>query len=455
MTDDDVRALIDERARRAEVSALELAEAFLARLEVRLDLHPMITLTPELALAQASAADVARSRGRALPLDGLPLVIKDIVDIAGVPTTVGSRLFADRVASSDAEVTTRIRAAGGVILGKANLHELAFGATSANETFGAVVNPSAPDRIPGGSSGGSGAAVAADLCVAAIGSDTGGSVRLPASLCGISGLRPTFGAVSNHGVQPVSVSLDTVGPLARSVADARKLLASIAGFDSRDHASCDQVLDLTVNDSVNGLRVGVVESLVERSDQDIAAAVRAVATVLSESGVHLSPIEIDGWEHAVDACGLLIKAEALDVYRGALAETPELLEEGTRRRLALAADVDADALRKLRLEQTRFAEAVELALSGIDLLLLPTIPVDAPSAGGADTVDTTEAVVPYTHLLSFAHLPALSIPCGVTSTGAPVGAQLAAARWRDGLVLRAGAAVQKVTDWHRARPAAG
>ena len=268
-----------------------------------------------------------------------------------------------------------------MILGKANLHELAFGATSANETFGAVVNPAAPDRIPGGSSGGSGAAVAADLCVAAIGTDTGGSVRLPASLCGVSGLRPTFGAVSNRGVQPVSSSLDTVGPLARSVTDVRALLASIAGFDSRDPASCERVLDLTLNDSVKGLRVGVVESLVERSDPDIAAAVRAVAAVLSESGAHLSPIEIDGWEQAVDACGLLIKAEALGVYREAVAETPELFEEGTRRRLALAADVDADALRDLRLEQSRFAETVELTLSGVDLLLLPTIPVDAPPAG--------------------------------------------------------------------------
>ena len=145
------------------------------------------------------------SRGRALPLDGMPLVVKDNVGIAGVPTTVGSRLFADRVASSDADsddADSRRRAA--VILGKANLHELAFGATSANETFGAVVNPAAPDRIPGGSSGGSGAAVAADLCIAAIGTDTGGSVRLPASLCGVSGLRPTFGAVSSRGVQPVS-----------------------------------------------------------------------------------------------------------------------------------------------------------------------------------------------------------------------------------------------------------
>jgi aspartyl-tRNA(Asn)/glutamyl-tRNA(Gln) amidotransferase subunit A len=455
VTGDDVRVLIDDPACRAEVSAAELAEALLTRLETRADLHAMITLTPELALAQAHAADAARARGRALPLDGMPLVIKDNVGIAGVPTTVGSRLFADRVASSDAEVTTRIRVAGGVILGKANLHELAFGATSANEMFGAVVNPAASDRIPGGSSGGSGAAVAADLCVAAIGTDTGGSVRLPASLCGVSGLRPTFGAVSNRGVQPVSSSLDTVGPLARSVTDVHALLASIAGFDSRDPSSCGRVLDLTLNDSVKGLRVGVVESLVERSDPDIAAAVRAVAAVLSEGGAHLSPIEIDGWQHAVDACGLLIKAEALGVYREAVTETPELFEEGTRRRLALAADVDADALRDLRLEQSRFAETVELTLAGVDLLLLPTIPVDAPPAGGADTVDTTAAVVPYTHLLSFAHVPALSIPCGVTSTGGPVGAQLAAARWHDGLVIRAGAALQAVTDWHRARPAFG
>ena len=455
MTDDDVLALIDDPARRADVAVVELAEALLARLEARAELHAMITLTPELALAQARAADAARGRDRALPLDGMPLVIKDNLGIAGVPTTVGSRLFADRIASADAEVTTRIHAAGGVILGTANLHELAFGATSANETFGAVVNPAAPDRIPGGSSGGSGAAVAADLCIGALGTDTGGSVRLPASLCGVSGLRPTFGAVSTHGVQPVSVSLDTVGPLARSVTDVRKLLASVAGFDSRDPASCDQVLDLTVDDAVEGLRVGVVESLVERSDQDIAAAVQTVAAVLSERGAHLSPIEIDGWEQAVDACGLLIKAEALGVYREAVAETPELFEDGTRRRLALATDVDADALRALRLEQSRFAETVELALSCVDVLLLPTIPVDAPPADGADTVDTTAAVASYTHLLSFAHLPSLSIPCGVTSTGAPIGAQLASTRWHDGLVLHAGAAVQAVTDWHRARPASG
>jgi aspartyl-tRNA(Asn)/glutamyl-tRNA(Gln) amidotransferase subunit A len=455
VTDDDVRALIDSPERRADVSAVALTAAFLDRLESYAGLRAMITLTPELALAQARAADSARSHGKPLPLDGMPIVVKDNVDVAGVRTTVGSRLFVDRVAVVDAALTERLRDAGAVILGKANLHELAFGGTSRNETFGAVVNPAAPDRIPGGSSGGSGAAVAADLCVAAIGSDTGGSVRLPASLCGISGLRPTFGAVSCRGVQPVSKSLDTVGPLARSVADVAALTGALVGHDPCDPRSADKVLDLTGGEPITGLGVGVIESLVERSHPEVATHLRSVAEVLQELGARLSVAEIPGWERAVAACGLLIKAEALEVYADAVAKTPELLEDGTRQRLALAAGVNADALRALRAEQVRFADTVEAAASEVDALLLPTIPVDAPAADGADTIETTAAIVLHTHPLSFAHLPALSIPCGVTSTGAPVGAQLAAARWRDGLVLRAGAAVQAMTDWHRRRPASG
>ena len=237
MTDDEIRALVDDPALRSEVPAVYLAEAFLERLEGAETMHAMTTLTPELALAQAREVDGRRSRGQRLPLDGMPIVIKDNVDVAGVPTTVGSRLFADRTPTEDARVTLRLREAGAVILGKANMHELAFGATSANEAYGAVVNPAAPDRIPGGSSGGSAAAVAADLCLAAIGTDTGGSVRLPASMCGVSGIRPTYGSVSNRGVQPVSASLDTVGALARAAADVRSLLAVIAGFDPADPTS--------------------------------------------------------------------------------------------------------------------------------------------------------------------------------------------------------------------------
>ena len=454
MTDDDVRALVDHPAMRRGVAAVELAEELLARLEqAQPRLHAMITITADLALDAARGVDERRSRSERLLLDGLPVVVKDNVDVAGVETTAGSRLFAGRVADADAEVTRRLRAAGAVILGKTNMHELAFGATSRNEAYGHVVNPAAPDRIPGGSSGGSGAAVAADLCLAAIGTDTGGSIRLPASLCGVSGLRPTYGAVSNRGVKPVSVSLDTVGPLARAVVDLRAVLAAFAGFDPSDPCSIDHALDLEDADRVRGMRVGVVDSLLERSDPAVAWCVRSVADVLGTLGASLSQVELSGWEAAVEACGQLIKAEALAVHREALATRPEQLEEGTRRRLALAADLSAADVDALRQERSRWTRTVEKTLADFDLLLLPTIPVEAPHARDADTVGTTAAVVPYTHLLSFAHVPALSLPCGATPAGAPVGAQLAAARWRDGLVLRAGAAVQAETDWHRGRAA--
>ncbi len=441
MTDDELRSLVDEAASRPGVPAVELTEACLDRLERAGPLHTMITITPELALAQAREVDERRRVGRRLPLDGMPIVLKDNIDVAGVPTTVGSRLFAERVVSEDADVTRRLRDAGAVILGKATMHELAFGATSANEAYGRVVNPAAPDRIPGGSSGGSGAAVAADLCVAAIGTDTGGSVRLPASLCGVSGHRPTYGAVSNRGVRPVSTSLDTVGPLARAVTDIASLLAVLAGSAR-----------LSTSAQIEGVRIGVVESLVQASDPGIASCFRAFVDVLDELDTSISTVELPGWEAAVDACSLLIRGEALAVYREALDTRPELLEEGTRRRLALAADLDEAALERLRDAQARWAEDMERSFDGLDLLVTPTIPVEAPLAAGADTVATTDTVVPYTFVFAFAHVPALSLPCGTSAGGAPVGVQLAAACGRDSLVLEMGAAVQDLTNWHRRRP---
>ena len=452
MTDADVRALIDDPIAREEVSAVELTLAFLNRLDGAGELHAMITITPELALSQARESDHRRGHGDRLPLDGLPIVLKDNVDVGGVRTTVGSRLFGDGVPSADAEVTRRLRGAGAVILGKANMHELAFGATSANETYGAVVNPLAPDRIPGGSSGGSGAAVAADLCVAAIGTDTGGSVRLPASLCGVSGLRPSYGAVSNRGVHPVSPTLDTVGPLARSAADVRDVLAVIAGFDADDPTSVDRALELSREVGARGLRIGIVETLVERSDDGVGRCVRDVAHALEGLGAVLASVDLPGWEAASEACGHLIRADARTRYAQVLTTRPALLEEGTRRRLARAAGHGADDRSALEEERRRWAHVVERVLAEVDLLLLPTIPVEPPLAQGADSVVTTDQVVPYTFLLALASVPSLSIPCGATAGGAPVGAQLAAARWRDGLVLQAAAAVQAETDWHRRRP---
>jgi aspartyl-tRNA(Asn)/glutamyl-tRNA(Gln) amidotransferase subunit A len=452
VTDDDVRALIDDPSRRGEVLAVEFAEALLERVDrLQPKLRALITVTADLALQDARRVDTHRGSGDRLALDGMPVVVKDNVDVAGAPTTVGSRLFAGRTPAVDAEVTRRLRAAGAVILGKANMHELAFGGTSRNETFGHVLNPAAPERIPGGSSGGSGAAVAADLCVASIGTDTGGSVRLPASLCGVSGLRPTFGAVSNRGVQPVSRSLDTVGPLARSAEDVYAMLEAIIGFDPHDPSSVDRRVDLAAAASVDGLRIGIVDSLFDASDPAVAACVRGAADAFRELGAALTSVELPDAADAVDVCGRLIKAEALAVYRDDLTNHPDLLEEGTRRRLSLAATTTAFDLAHLHAELRRWVDTMRAVFDVVDLLLLPTIPVEAPAAADADTVETTAAVIPHTHLLSLALIPSLSIPCGVSTGGAPVGAMLAARAWHDGLVLRAGAAFQSITDWHRRR----
>jgi aspartyl-tRNA(Asn)/glutamyl-tRNA(Gln) amidotransferase subunit A len=435
--------LVDAPSLRRAVSAVEAAQLFLERIDdEQPQLYAFITPTPELALDDARRVDHARTTGSRLPLDGMPIAVKDNVDVAGIRTTVGSRLFEGRVAERDAEVVRRLRAAGGVIVGKSNLHELAFGATSRNETFGYVVNPIAPDRIPGGSSGGSAAAVAADLCVVGIGTDTGGSVRLPASMCGVTGVRPTFRAVSCRGVQPVSRSLDTVGPLARSARDLAAVLAVVAGPDGLD--------DLDAG--VAGLRVGLLEELVDRSDAAVGAAVREVGAVLGDLGARLERLELSGVSAAAEACGQLIKAEAFAVYRDVLATTPYLLEEGTRRRLALG-DLPPAALGLARRELQIWMRRLRETFQFVDLVLLPTMPIDTPAADGADTVETTAAVVPYTHAVSLARCPSISLPCASTPSGAPVGAQLAAAWGADGLVLRVAAAVQAATDWHRRRPA--
>jgi aspartyl-tRNA(Asn)/glutamyl-tRNA(Gln) amidotransferase subunit A len=433
--------LVDDPALRRGLPAIETTHLFLERIdEQQPRLHAFITPTPELALEDARRVDRARSRGRRLPLDGIPIAVKDNIDVAGVRTTVGSRLFEDRVAERDAEVVRRLRAAGGVIVGKTNLHELAFGATSRNERFGHVINPVAPDRIPGGSSGGSAAAVAADLCVVALGTDTGGSIRLPASMCGVTGIRPTFGAVSCRGVQPVSRSLDTVGPLARSVRDLSAVLAVLAGRDELDDGGA----------GIAALRIGLVEELLDTSDATVAAAVRDVAAVLADLGARLERLDVPGVGAAAEACGQLIKAEALDVYRDALAGQPHLLEEGTRRRLALG-ELSATEVALARREMRIWTRTMRDVFERCDLLLLPTIPVETPAADGADTVATTEAVVPYTHAWSLARIPSISLPCGWAPSGAPVGAQLAGARGADGLVLRAARAIHTVTDWHLRR----
>jgi aspartyl-tRNA(Asn)/glutamyl-tRNA(Gln) amidotransferase subunit A len=458
VTDDEIRSAIDDPAARQDTTAVALTEAFLARIAVDGSrLRAMITVTDELALADARRVDEARARGARLPLDGMALVVKDNVDLAGVRTTIGSRQFADRIADEDAPVVERLRRAGAVTLGKANMHEVAFGATSLNHAFGAVVNPWDDGIIAGGSSGGSGAAVAADLCIGAIGTDTGGSVRIPASCCGVSGLRPTFGAVSTRGVFPVSWTLDTVGPLARAVDDVAALHAAMAGFDPDDPRSIERPLPKHVDEplSVAGLRVGIPHGFFfEQADAEIAAAVLAAADALVGLGARLVEIALPGAADAAAACGPIVWAEALAVHRDRLDSSPELFEDGTRRRLALARSLTAVDLALLQQRMFDWQRTIRRVFESADVLLTPTLPVAPPAVEEAETIATTARVVPFTFPFSLARTPALSLPCGFTEGGHPIGLQLVAPWWRDELVLGVGAAYQRSTDWHRRRPPA-
>ena len=235
MNDADLRTLIDAPERRGEASALELTDAILDRIDGHRELGAYISVTAERARDAAREADQRRARGDSLgPLDGIPVALKDNIDLAGIPATAGSAWFRDRVPRRDAVVARRLRSAGAVIVGKTNMHELAFGATNDNPHFGTCANAWDAARIPGGSSGGSGAALGADLCLAALGTDTGGSVRIPAALNGVTALRPTYGSVSNRGVLPITPSLDTVGAMARSAFDTATVARAIAGYDRHD-----------------------------------------------------------------------------------------------------------------------------------------------------------------------------------------------------------------------------
>jgi aspartyl-tRNA(Asn)/glutamyl-tRNA(Gln) amidotransferase subunit A len=455
VTDQEFARLVDRPDERAEVSAVELAEACLERIgREQRRLGAFVTVTEELALAGARDVDTARARGERPPLDGLPLAVKDNIDVGGVRTTVGSRAFADRVAAEDAEVVRRLRAAGAVVLGKANMHELAFGSTCRNEAYGAVVNPWDPSRIPGGSSGGSGVALAADLCFAALGTDTGGSIRLPAAINGVAGLRSTYGAVSTRGVVPVSRSLDTVGPMARSIDDLAAVLAAIEGFDPEDPWSvAPSGKALPPAEDLRGLRIGVPsEFFFEGVEPELERPVLAALDVLAGLGAEIVDLEVPGGERAAETCGLLLKVEALAVHADLYADPDSGLEEGTRRRLALAEGLTAVDQARLTEEMHLWQRELRRAFAQVDVLATPTIPVSPPAAGGAETVAATAAVVPFTHAISLGCVPALSIPCGFTSEGLPAGLQLCAAWWRDAFLLSVGRAYQRETDWHRRRP---
>ena len=448
--------------RRKAVSPVELAQACIARIE-RLNpaLNAFITVTADQALQQAREAEAEIQRGQWRgPLHGMPLALKDLIDTAGIRTTAASAVFKDRVPTEDAEVVRRLKAAGAVLLGKLNMHEFAYGGTSVPSYYGAVHNPWNLDRIAGGSSGGSAAAVAAGLCFGALGSDTAASVRHPAAYCGIAGLKPTYGRVSTRGVIPLSWSLDHIGPLCRSAADAALLLETIAGYDPQEPSSVDRPTDRyasAIHARTAPLRIGLVRRpYFEELDPDIEAAVNAAIEVLTRITAGVRDVELP----YTNVLLTITSAEAYAFHKPYFARTPQLYQAMTRHRLEQAANVSAADYVSARREMERLRWQADSAFSSVDLLVTPTT-VIAPisiESGYLDPPlppDGTPVEFRNTHMFDVLGLPAISVPCGFTRDGMPIGLQIAGPRFGESRVLTLAHAYQQVTDWHTRSPPVG
>jgi aspartyl-tRNA(Asn)/glutamyl-tRNA(Gln) amidotransferase subunit A len=447
---DDLRA--------GRTSSAELTEHYLARIEA-LDgaVKSYVTVTPELARAQAAAADEARERGVSLgPLHGLPVAIKDNIATAGVRTTIGSAFYADHVPDEDATVAAKLREAGAVVLGKVALHEFAFGATTQNPHHGKCRNPWDLDRVPGGSSGGSGASVAAGLCAMALGTDTGGSVRIPSCLNGITGIRPTIGRVSNRHVYPVSWTFDTVGPMAHTVDVVARSLSVIAGYDHTDPLSVSRPSEdftASLGQGVKGLRIGLPRTFYfEEADPEVVDGVRAAGEELAALGAEVFELDLPGAADALEAGATIIRGDAFAVHRDRLREQPERYGEDVRKRLLQCESVTGADYARAREQGRRWTRDVDTAFQSVDAILTPVAGTTAPIADQAEMIETTRRLTRFTYGFTLAGLPGLAVPCGLSTEGLPLGLQLVAAPWQEALLLRIGAAYQGATDWHTRRP---
>ena len=447
LTLEDAAALVRDR----RVSPLELTEACLARIEsVEPRLNAFVTVTADVARAQAREAgnEIAAGRYRG-PLHGIPVAVKDLFATRGIRTTAGSRILADWIPAEDATVVRMLREAGAVLLGKLGLHEFAYGVSSVNPHFGDVHNPWDTTRIPGGSSGGSAVAVVAGEAYAALGSDTGGSIRIPASLCGCVGLKPTFGRASLFGAVPLAWSLDHPGPLARTVRDVAVATAAIAGHDPRDPISANRPVPDFLAEIEAGprrLRVGVpTDHVWDECDPAIVRVVRAAIEALARAGAEVREIR---WPRAAEyakASSAVLGVEARAYHEGAFPGRSAEYGPLIRARLASQGDVDAETYaRSMRLLVDARAGAADRDLDGVDVLAMPTVPSRPWTIEEAKEIPRPSEWTRITRIFDLTGQPAISIPCGLDPDGLPIGLQFAARMWDEAAVLRAARAYEVV-----------
>jgi aspartyl-tRNA(Asn)/glutamyl-tRNA(Gln) amidotransferase subunit A len=451
--------LIEKR----EVSPVDLTDACIARAEA-LDgtLHAYLTMTFETARREAkTAADEIAAGSYRGPLHGIPFAIKDLYETAGVVSTAGSQLREHYVPAEDACTVELLKQAGIVMLGKLNLHEWAMGGTNVNEYYPTPRNPWDTDRVTGGSSGGSGAALAAGYCYGSLGTDTRGSIRIPAALNGITGIKPTWGRVSIRGIVPLNWSLDHSGPMARTAEDCALLLNVIAGYDERDPTSADRpVPDYAASltpERLDGVRVGIPRNFF--FDPDVVepvmvSATKAAGETLASLGAEVVDIDFPG-EIEFSASSAFF-AEASWYHEAQFKEHPEMYGETIRKRLQDNAGITGVDYVRDRWRQLELQQAVRELMRDIDLVLTPTSPVIAPKIAEVDTsIPGGTILARHTSPFNVAAIPTISMPAGFSDDGQPIGVQLSGRWWEEGLVLRAAHAYQQVTDWHQRRPPLG
>lgn len=441
---------VSELVRTKKVSPKELTSACLARIQrLTPTLNAFITVTAEQATidAQRAEAEIMKGKWRG-PLHGIPIGLKDLFDTAGVRTTGGSGQCADRVPAEDADVVRRLKAAGAVILGKQNLHEFGLGATSASSHFGAVHNPWNRDYVAGGSSGGSAAAVAASLCYGALGTDTGGSIRIPASFCGIVGFKPTYGRVSTRGVLPLSRSLDHVGPLTRTVLDAAMLLQAIAGYDAQETTSVDRPVPAwtaTIKRGPASLRVGVPREsfftgLQPEVDMSVAQAIRVVSKLTAGVEEVVVPVNPE-----VPVAVML--AEGFAFHAARVREAPQLFQPAVLGRLRSGEAIGTATYIDRRRELDQLRRSAAGLFAHVDLLVTPTVPLlPIPITEAQDDEAGTALYARNTRPFNAYGLPALSVPCGFAKNGLPIGLQIVGPPWGEESVLRLAHAYEQATN---------
>jgi Asp-tRNA(Asn)/Glu-tRNA(Gln) amidotransferase A subunit family amidase len=454
---DDLTALAIPDAlrllRAGDITAVELTSAHLARIAaVDTELASFVAVLREHALQTARELDRAWCRdGVSHPLHGVPVAVKDIFYTSDAPTTMGSRLFADDRAITDGHVVGRLKAAGAVLLGKLNMDEFALGVTGINPLFPRCRNPWDVDRIPGGSSGGSASALAASLCMGALGTDTAGSIRVPAALCGVVGFKPTFGHVSRRGVIPLSWSLDHVGPMARSVEEVGLLFAAIVGYDAGDPFSvrCSQQVGVPREPTaVRGWKIGLaVDGRFGGADAHIIEAVEAGAQTLESLGASVDAVTIDA-----DVPGGIITTEGAVLHRSRVDAAPDRVGSRVRAMLQAASRRPAIDYASARHEQALLRRHFDTLFERFDVILTPTTPIVASSVPVRDEGQLASVLTKYTGIMNLAGVPALTLPCGMSAEGLPIGMQVAGPEGMDWRVLTTGLAFQQVTSFHAARP---